>query len=586
MKKLFLLILILASNLFGQGWNNIVTTSIIEPVETDIFTNSSGIHILIRTSSEGNIVYYNLNSEGDVVKTVTLETIGYFPNIVGSNDKIYAIYKTGNNIRVKYSTDNGSSWLTDIDDWQTTAYFCNGVDAVFELNYGVHIVWATQDNGASGFETYYLRLAPDNSWAEYKNVTDYSTAQTGGNPSVVVSPNRVHVSFNTDPTTNYYGLGDVITRDKYNGYWQDPQTVVSASGSSEQSVDERLLVRGDYLYLFYNCFISGTPNDLRFRTRNVNTTGWSGFTTIESGTLWDYEDAFEITKTINNNNNYIHILCKKYVQSIGWSYTYKYYNGTTWFTQDDFDHLSVALRQIGLSSVSNDLFCTWVKWESPIKYMRFRQYDAIPLAPQNLAVTARDFGEYSHPVLSWTFNNEPDVYANDDAYEIQRRTRPVPGNFGPWSTIGSTPGDRNSYTDYEIIIEGTGRLYQAEYRIRAKDVGNYTSGWSSSVFIYFGQFGKISNGMGTQRYEYQLSQNYPNPFNPTTTIDYSIQSAGFVTLKIYDILGTEMASLVDERKEAGSYSVEFNAANLPSGMYVYRLSTANFVDTKKLILLK
>ena len=85
---------------------------------------------------------------------------------------------------------------------------------------------------------------------------------------------------------------------------------------------------------------------------------------------------------------------------------------------------------------------------------------------------------------------------------------------------------------------------------------------------------------------FSLSQNYPNPFNPTTTINYSIKSAGLITLKIYDMLGTEVASLVNERQEAGDYSVTFNAADLPSGIYVYKLTAGNFVSTKKLILLK
>jgi hypothetical protein len=84
----------------------------------------------------------------------------------------------------------------------------------------------------------------------------------------------------------------------------------------------------------------------------------------------------------------------------------------------------------------------------------------------------------------------------------------------------------------------------------------------------------------------KLFQNYPNPFNPTTTINYSIKSAGDVSLKVYDILGTEVASLVNEVKEAGNYSVSFDAANLPSGIYFYTLTTGNYLDTKKLILLK
>jgi photosystem II stability/assembly factor-like uncharacterized protein len=86
--------------------------------------------------------------------------------------------------------------------------------------------------------------------------------------------------------------------------------------------------------------------------------------------------------------------------------------------------------------------------------------------------------------------------------------------------------------------------------------------------------------------EYSLSQNYPNPFNSTTTINYSIESQGLVTLKVYDLLGVEVISLVIEEQEAGNYSVEFNATELPSGIYFYTLTSGNFMATKKLILLK
>jgi hypothetical protein len=583
MKKLFLLIIILTLNLFGQGWNDIVTTTIIEPVKTDIFTNSSGIHLLIQTTLN-NIVYYNLNSAGEVNadKTVTFESSGFFPNIIGSNDKIYAIYKTGNNIRVRYSTNNGSSWLTDIADRPTTANYCNGVDAVYDLGNGVHIVWATRDDTTPAFETYYYRLNTFDQWVDPKTVTDYSTDETGGNPSVTVSPNRVHVSFNTDPTTSFSEKGDVKTRDKYNGNWQDPQTVVSTSGSSEQSIDERLLVRGEYLYLFYSRDYTLGPHDLRFRTRRVdNTTGWSDFTTLESVTLYQYEDAFEITKT---TNDYIHILYKKYLGSpIGWAYTYKYYDGTNWITEDDFDHNSVPLRQIGLSSVSNDLFCTWVKQETDPKMMRFRQYDAIPLAPQNLTATAYQQSEISHPKLNWSFNNEPDVYITSNAYEISRRTMPSGGSWSSWSVIDYVNGDENEYVDYELNNVGAD-AYVAEYKIRAKDYNNHYSSYSSVASITFGRFAK-QNEITTIT-EYKLEQNFPNPFNPTTTINYSIQKAGEVTLKVYDMLGKEAASLVNELKEAGYYSVNFNASILPSGIYFYTLTSGNFMATKKLILLK
>jgi len=96
--------------------------------------------------------------------------------------------------------------------------------------------------------------------------------------------------------------------------------------------------------------------------------------------------------------------------------------------------------------------------------------------------------------------------------------------------------------------------------------------------------------------EYMLFQNYPNPFNPITKIKYQIQELSFVTLKVYDILGSEVATLVSEEKPFGSYEIEFSAIggsasggdayNLPSGIYFYRLQSGSFVETKKMILLK
>ena len=264
--------------------------------------------------------------------------------------------------------------------------------------------------------------------------------------------------------------------------------------------------------------------------------------------------------------------------------------GTQYYSFDqiywNINQQPVYSPPVNISSAGNE---THVIWKDNLgsnngNNLRYIYDDQTPLTPQNLAVVSRNYGTYSHPLLSWSYNNEPDVYANDNAYEIQRRTRQVPGNFGNWSTIAYAEGDENSYADYDIIIEGTGTLYQAEYRIRAIDVGNHISGWSSTVSIYFGQFGKVKTE--SERFDYQLSQNYPNPFNPITNIAYSIKSAGIVTLKVYDMLGTEVASLVDERKEPGNYTVKFNAVNLPSGIYVYKLTAGNYIDTKKLILLK
>lgn len=94
------------------------------------------------------------------------------------------------------------------------------------------------------------------------------------------------------------------------------------------------------------------------------------------------------------------------------------------------------------------------------------------------------------------------------------------------------------------------------------------------------------NDSKSQPIEFTLNQNYPNPFNPSTAINYSIPKSGFVTLKIYDMLGNEVAVLVNGEKQAGTYDITFNSGNLSSGVYFYRITAGEFSVTKKMIVLK
>ena len=94
------------------------------------------------------------------------------------------------------------------------------------------------------------------------------------------------------------------------------------------------------------------------------------------------------------------------------------------------------------------------------------------------------------------------------------------------------------------------------------------------------------NGNVEEPFTYSLAQNYPNPFNPMTNISYSIPKSGMVTLKVYNTLGMEIATLVNEVKQAGNNTITFNAAGLSSGVYFYRIESGDFVDIKKMVLLK
>ena len=86
--------------------------------------------------------------------------------------------------------------------------------------------------------------------------------------------------------------------------------------------------------------------------------------------------------------------------------------------------------------------------------------------------------------------------------------------------------------------------------------------------------------------EYALAQNYPNPFNPSTIINWEMPQAGLVTLKIYDVLGREIVTLINEELNAGNHEATFNASGISSGIYFYQLKANNYIQTKKMILMK
>jgi len=99
-------------------------------------------------------------------------------------------------------------------------------------------------------------------------------------------------------------------------------------------------------------------------------------------------------------------------------------------------------------------------------------------------------------------------------------------------------------------------------------------------------FNNTSNDVINHVNEYGLSQNYPNPFNPTTTIKYSIKDASQVTLSVHNMLGQKVATLVNEYQSPGRYKAVFNALGISSGMYLYKLTSGTYQETKKMLLLK
>lgn len=109
---------------------------------------------------------------------------------------------------------------------------------------------------------------------------------------------------------------------------------------------------------------------------------------------------------------------------------------------------------------------------------------------------------------------------------------------------------------------------------------------TNNVSAYYSNVVSVEENKNVGISDYSLSQNYPNPFNPSTMIEYKIPESYFVEIKIYDVLGKEIATLVNEYKSKGIYKIQFNTNNLPNGVYIYRIKAGEFSETKKMILMR
>ena len=155
--------------------------------------------------------------------------------------------------------------------------------------------------------------------------------------------------------------------------------------------------------------------------------------------------------------------------------------------------------------------------------------------------------------------------------ELSQGTAPFTGTFKPKSSLSAFNG-----------AEATGN-----WTITINDMVPANDGvfeaWSIAILTETSTDVKSTDVPPS---EFTLFQNYPNPFNPSTRIKYQVSSISQVSLKVYDLLGREVATLVNEYKPAGSYEANFDAKGLSSGIYFYKLQAGSFVQTRKMVLLK
>ena len=170
-----------------------------------------------------------------------------------------------------------------------------------------------------------------------------------------------------------------------------------------------------------------------------------------------------------------------------------------------------------------------------------------------------------------------------DTLNFSAITRSTCDVFGTLKTVWEfrpTMGTAESILDYEVIADSIGLVVEGGF------YGNSSLIRANIDGVQYSSLTAIQNSKNSFPSQYSLEQNYPNPFNPVTTISFALPRESFVLLKVYDLLGREVATLTSEQISSGDHAVRWDASSFPSGVYLYRMQANNFTQTRKLILLK
>jgi hypothetical protein len=227
-------------------------------------------------------------------------------------------------------------------------------------------------------------------------------------------------------------------------------------------------------------------------------------------------------------------------------------------TDTDINVARIALRQ-GSASTAPYLLIDGIRVANSWSSMS----STVPVELTSFTATSANNGT----LLKWRTATETNNYG----FNVERKA-----SNSSWENIAFVKGNGTSseVSNYSFTDKNAGQSGKVSYRLKQVDFdGSYT--YSKTVEVNL-----------SKTFSYQLGKNYPNPFNPSTIIKYSVPVKQNVTLKVYNLLGNLVATLVNETKEAGDHSVEFNAKNLSSGVYYYQLQAGNFVQTNKMILMK
>jgi len=349
---------------------------------------------------------------------------------------------------------------------------------------------------------------------------------------------------------------DQVTSDPFNNIWTATEFYLAKFNGQNYSFFNSSQPMGNYITavridLLNNIWIAG------------GLAGWGGLTKFDGLNFTYYFNIHAITLANDQENN---IWISSQIDTLNFPSELVKFDGVTWtyYTPQnsplpDNDYI-ISIR---LDKYDNLWLGLYINFEDSSRggLVQFREGGIItPIELKNF--TAELIGNDVH--LNWTTASE----TNNQGFEIQRKK-------SEWEKIGLVPG-HGTTTEPQLYSFIDKEIEPGRYQYRLKQI-DFDGNFKYSEIV------EITNELPK---EFLLSQNYPNPFNPTTKISWQSPVGSWQTLKIFDLLGNEVTTLVNEYSPAGEYEVEFDGTGLPSGVYFYQLKAGSFLQTKKMVLLK
>jgi photosystem II stability/assembly factor-like uncharacterized protein len=539
---------------------------------------ASGWDGLYRTEDGGDS--WSLTSIKNMYDVFFTSNVGF---AVGEGGKIYK------------STDLGVSWypsyLNQMENKKFSDIFFNDPEVGFAVGDSGKI-FKTSNGGV----TWFPQSCPTNTNLSSVLFTDVNTGWISGHQIILKTTDSGN-SWKLKYTSLYENINDVYFLNSQLGWAAGSKILKTDNGGNTWSNQTIQNVGGDYYitsvyFIDENTgFCTSRHNYLFYKTTNGGST-WKSATVptsvelysvefIDSNTGWIVGAQGTILKTTDGGTNWeiqnfgqsyalygLHIIDSLNIWAVGGTSNSDYGSYTLLTTNGgDIWH---KVENPNTQCLSNTYFIDankgWAVGEQGAM-MNYADNILIPQTPSNLLVTSLD----DRIKLEWSDNSTDEIL-----FEIFRSDN-YSGNYRKIAEVDSNIE--------EYIDSSMSKLAVFWYRIRARN-SNGVSGFCQEDSAQTYVVSSIEGVDLTVPISYNLKQNYPNPFNPTTKISWQSPVSSRQILKVYDVLGNGVATLVNEEKEAGYHSIDFDASNLTSGVYFYQLRAGEFVSTKKMILLR